>query len=107
MMRMVVVLPAPLAPTNPVIRPAPTSNVTSLSTWRSPKLRLTESTRSTVVIPSTLGRHGPAAVRRGTESGPPSRGGPGSSSGADHPVLVGEDHRLGAVAHAQLHQHPA
>ena len=50
MIRMVVVLPAPFAPTKPVIRPARTPNVTSLRTWRSPKLRLTASTFSTLVM---------------------------------------------------------
>ena len=37
---MVVVLPAPLPPTNPVRRPRPTSKLTSSTTRRVPKLRL-------------------------------------------------------------------
>ena len=41
MIRIVVVLPEPFAPRNPVIRPGRTSNDTPSSTRWSPKLRLT------------------------------------------------------------------
>src|SRR5690625_933114 len=44
MMRMVVVLPAPLPPTKPVSLPRSTLKVTSLSTWWSPKYRSTPCT---------------------------------------------------------------
>jgi hypothetical protein len=73
---MVVVLPAPFAPTKPVIRPAVTVNDTSRSTWRLPKLRLTWSTSRTFMS-STLGGPGGRHVRpRDDHRGPP-RGGPG------------------------------
>src|SRR3954469_9328938 len=101
MMRIVVVLPAPFAPTNPVIRPATTSMVTSLSTWRSPKLRLTASTVKTSVTGPTLGKIGREHVR-------PAEDRAGSSARRTHHAqFVGENHRLGTVARAHLHQHPA
>ena len=41
MIRIVVVLPAPFAPTKPVSRPSPTVRLTSSRTVRSPKLLVT------------------------------------------------------------------
>src|SRR5450756_2964587 len=46
MIRMAVVLPAPFAPTNPVIRPGRTVKLTSSSATCSPKARLTPITLS-------------------------------------------------------------
>ena len=134
MIRMVVVLPAPLPPTKPVRRPRPTVNVTSSSTRRSPKCLVTPSMVS-IVSPSGGGGC-PPRVRRygGHAAAPPPPGGTrastarrrrdgrcrdgawqrrraasttgrGSPAGADDAVLVRPHDGLDAVAQLQLLQH--
>ena len=62
--RMVVVLPAPLPPTKPVINPAGTSNDTWSTAVFSPN-RLVSSLISSMT--TTLVTRGPAGIPRGTE----------------------------------------
>src|SRR3954451_21721421 len=99
MIRIVVVLPDPLAPRNPVIRPGRTSNDTPSSTRWSPKLRLIF---DTVSMPGTLGEPTGKGVRRATDplvllAADPRR---------DDPVLVGEHDRVRPVPQPQLGEHP-
>src|SRR5690349_24940396 len=97
--RMVVVLPAPLPPTKPVIRPAGTSNDTWSTAVLSPN-RLVSSLISSMT--TTLVTRGPPRIPRRTEP----RGGVGAGSGLardlprsplrreDEAGLVGVDDRL-------------
>src|SRR5690606_29822416 len=104
---MVVVLPAPFPPTNPVMRPPPTVNDTFFNTCRSPNERLTELTCSTCVpltgelryLRYAGGVVGASAPRVVVRSAP--RGSSGRGRG-DETVLVGEHDGLHTVAHPEL-----
>src|SRR5690606_33170531 len=104
---MVGVLPEPLAPTNPVIRPGTTSNETSWRTWWSPKERLMP--RNEIMTTTVGPPPRPADRPRVGKTSPPREGaappGQGSAGRRDDAVLVGPDHRVDPVPHAQLHQH--
>ncbi len=79
---MVVVLPAPLPPTNPVSRPLPTVNPTSWSTRRSPKCFVTPAMVSIVVpLPSTVLADG-STLRAGRHGTPPAGGGTSRRGGS-------------------------
>jgi hypothetical protein len=71
-MRIVVVLPAPLPPTNPVSRPAGAVNETSSTAVRSPNVRVSPRTSSESFVMTTNLRIGVAErIRRTAEIGPP------------------------------------
>src|SRR5690349_144879 len=103
--RMVVVLPAPLPPTKPVISPAGTSNDTWSTAVFSPNRRvssLNSSMTTTVVTRDPPGIHRATELRGGAVRG---RDPPGSLlRREDEADLVGVDDRLHAVAQVKLGQ---
>src|SRR5688500_18491372 len=95
--RIVVVLPAPLAPTKPVIRPGATEKDTSSRTVVVSKTLDREWAAS---MPATL--RTPVARRTGRETDPALRR-PGETSVLAHQAgLVGHDHGLHPVADTEL-----
>src|SRR6186713_602456 len=106
MMRMVVVLPAPLLPTKPVMRPPRTPKETSFSTGRPAKERSIEWSSNCAFMASTLRSPRVRHFPRRDGSGPPPYGGDERllrrRAGNGEPVLVREHHRLHPVAHTEF-----
>src|SRR5690625_937602 len=92
-MRIAVVLPAPFAPTKPVINPGLTSKEMSFKTWWSPNDRVIFCRRiMTATLPFWTA---PALPRREESLG---------GTQLDQSVFVGPNHRVDAVFYANFHQ---